>query len=491
MNITIIGTGYVGLVTGACLADLGNNVFCLDVDQSKINLLNNGGVPIYEPGLKEVIERNVEAGRLTFSTDIAASVAHGSIQFIAVGTPPDEDGSADLQYVLAAARNIGRHMTDFKVVVDKSTVPVGTADKVAAAITAELAIRFPAPALLPLPLGEGRGEGLPEFESALTPTFSVVSNPEFLKEGAAVEDFTRPDRIVLGVASDAKGQQALATMRQIYAPFNRNHERTRVMDVKSAEFTKYAANAMLATRISFMNELANLADQVGADIELVRQGIGSDPRIGYSFLYAGTGYGGSCFPKDVQALTRTAREHGQTLRVLEAVEAVNNDQKQVLVNKVFAKFGRNLTGKTFALWGLAFKPNTDDMRDAPSRVVIGTLLRAGARIVAHDPIAEEEARRVLALDMIDAPALLENLRFTTKSMDAVQGADALIIVTEWKAYRSPNLVALKAAMNAPVIFDGRNLYEPMNLHDVGISYFGIGRKSQLQSISDQYYKEVI
>ena len=283
MNITIIGTGYVGLVTGACLADLGNHVFCLDVDQAKIDLLNAGGVPIYEPGLKDIIERNVEAGRLTFSTDIKSSVAHASVQFIAVGTPPDEDGSADLQYVLAAARNIGRHMTDFKVVVDKSTVPVGTADKVAAAITAELAAR------------------------AATPTFSVVSNPEFLKEGAAVEDFTRPDRIVLGVASDPNGQQALATMRQLYAPFNRNHERTRVMDVKSAEFTKYAANAMLATRISFMNELANLADQVGADIELVRQGIGSDPRIGYSFLYAGTGYGGSCFPKDVQALARTAR----------------------------------------------------------------------------------------------------------------------------------------------------------------------------------------
>ena len=454
MNITIIGTGYVGLVTGACLADLGNNVFCLDVDQAKIDLLNNGGVPIYEPGLKEVIERNVEAGRLTFSTDIAASVAHGSVQFIAVGTPPDEDGSADLQYVLAAARNIGRYMTDFKVVVDKSTVPVGTADKVTAAIQAELAERE---------------------QSKLN--FSVVSNPEFLKEGAAVEDFTRPDRIVLGVASDAKGQQALATMRQLYAPFNRNHERTRVMDVKSAEFTKYAANAMLATRISFMNELANLADQVGADIELVRQGIGSDPRIGYSFLYAGTGYGGSCFPKDVQALTRTAREHGQTLRVLEAVEAVNNDQKQVLVNKVFAKYGRNLSGKTFALWGLAFKPNTDDMRDAPSRVVISALLRAGARVHAHDPVAEEEARRVLALDMADAPALLENLQFADKAMSVVHGADALIIVTEWKAYRSPNWVVLKAAMKQPVIFDGRNLYEPRTLHDEEIEYFGIGRNS--------------
>jgi len=307
------------------------------------------------------------------------------------------------------------------------------------------------------------------------PSFSVVSNPEFLKEGAAVEDFTRPDRIVLGTANDAGGDKALSVMRQLYAPFNRNHERTRVMDVKSAEFTKYAANAMLATRISFMNELANLADKVGADIELVRQGIGSDPRIGYSFLYAGTGYGGSCFPKDVQALTRTAREYGQTLRVLEAVEAVNHDQKQVLVNKIFAKYGPNLAGKTFALWGLAFKPNTDDMRDAPSRVVVSALLRAGASITAHDPVAEEEARRVLALDLMDAPDLLQNLRYADKPMQAVQGADALIIATEWKAYRSPNWTALKAAMKEPVIFDGRNLYEPQAMQENGVQYVAIGR----------------
>ncbi|MFZ2813593.1 MAG: UDP-glucose/GDP-mannose dehydrogenase family protein, partial [Rhodoferax sp.] len=400
--------------------------------------------------------RNVDAGRLTFSTDLAASVAHASVQFIAVGTPPDEDGSADLQYVLAAARNIGRHMTDFKVVVDKSTVPVGTADKVAAAITEELVIAS-------------------EARQSMSPGFSVVSNPEFLKEGAAVEDFTRPDRIVLGVANDAAGERALNTMRQLYAPFNRNHERTRVMDVKSAEFTKYAANAMLATRISFMNELANLADQVGADIELVRQGIGSDPRIGYSFLYAGTGYGGSCFPKDVQALARTAREHGQTLRVLEAVEAVNHDQKQVLVNKIFAKYGPKLAGKTFALWGLAFKPNTDDMRDAPSRVIISALLRAGASINAHDPVAQEEAKRVLALDLADAPKLLQNLQFADKAMETVQGADALIIVTEWKAYRSPNWTALKAAMKEPVVFDGRNLYEPQEMKENGMAYVAIGR----------------
>jgi UDPglucose 6-dehydrogenase len=460
MNLTVIGTGYVGLVTGACLADLGNHVFCLDIDQAKIDLLNRGEIPIYESGLKEIVERNVDAGRLIFSTDVAASVAHGAIQFIAVGTPPDEDGSADLQYVLAAARNIGRYMTDFKVVVDKSTVPVGTAEKVTAAINSELAKRFviagPDPQSMP-------------------PSFSVVSNPEFLKEGAAVEDFTRPDRIVLGVADDAAGQQALATMRQLYAPFNRNHERTRVMDVKSAEFTKYAANAMLATRISFMNELANLADKVGADIELVRQGIGSDPRIGYSFLYAGTGYGGSCFPKDVHALVRTGREHGQTLRVLEAVEAVNDHQKLVLVDKIFARYGRDLTGKTFALWGLAFKPNTNDMREAPSRVIISALLRAGARIVAHDPAAIKETRRVLALDMADAPALLDRLLFAPSPMEAAHGADALIIATEWKAYRSPNWTALRAALRAATIFDGRNLYEPQVLKSLNIEYICIGR----------------
>jgi len=461
MDITIIGTGYVGLVTGACLADLGNNVFCLDVDQAKIDLLNSGGVPIYEPGLKEIIERNVDAGRLSFSTDVAASVAFGAVQFIAVGTPPDEDGGADLQYVLAAARNIGRYMNGPKVVVDKSTVPVGTADKVAATIQAELDARF-------VIANEAR-------QSTPAPTFSVVSNPEFLKEGAAVEDFTRPDRIVLGVADDAAGQQALAIMRQLYAPFNRNHERTRVMDVKSAEFTKYAANAMLATRISFMNELANLADKVGADIELVRQGIGSDPRIGYSFLYAGTGYGGSCFPKDVQALIRTGRDHGQTLRMLEAVEAVNYDQKNVLINKVFARYGRDLAGKTFALWGLAFKPNTDDMRDAPSRVVISALLRAGGRIVAHDPVAEEEARRVLELDLADAPALQESLQFADKPMATVQGVDALIIVTEWKDYLCPNWTALKAAMKTPVIFDGRNLFDPSFVRALGFDYHAIGR----------------
>jgi UDPglucose 6-dehydrogenase len=456
MNITIIGTGYVGLVTGACLADLGNNVFCLDVDARKIATLNAGGIPIYEPGLGDLVESNVAARRLSFSTDIEASVAFGDVQFIGVGTPPDEDGSADLQYVLAAARNIGKYMDGFKVVVDKSTVPVGTADKVTAVIQEELDKR-------------GRSDL----------RFSVVSNPEFLKEGAAVEDFMRPDRIVIGYADDDNGREALAWMRRLYAPFNRNHERTRVMDVRSAEFTKYAANAMLATRISFMNELANLADRVGADIEAVRQGIGSDPRIGYSFLYAGTGYGGSCFPKDIQALTRIARDNGQTLRVLESVEAVNDHQKSVLTNKVLAHFGADLHGRKFALWGLAFKPNTDDMREAPSRVVIEVLLRAGAHVVAHDPIAIEETRRVLKLDFADAPGLLDHISFASAKdpMEAVAGADALIIVTEWKAYRSPNLTRLKSLMKSPVIFDGRNLYEPSAMKDAGVNYQGIGRNS--------------
>jgi UDPglucose 6-dehydrogenase len=456
MNITIIGTGYVGLVTGACLAELGNNVFCLDLDQRKVDLLNAGGMPIYEPGLKEIIERNVEDGRLVFSSDVAASVAFGAVQYIAVGTPSDEDGSADLQYVLAAARAIGRHMDGFKVIVDKSTVPVGTGEKVAQAIREELAAR------------------------GKQPDFTVLSNPEFLKEGAAVEDFMRPDRIVIGVDDDACGRRGLALMRELYSPFNRNHERTRVMDVKSAEFTKYAANAMLATRISFMNELANLADKVGADIELVRQGVGSDPRIGYSFLYAGTGYGGSCFPKDVLALTRTAREHGDTLRVLEAVDEINERQKSVLLDKVFDSFGRDLAGKTFAVWGLAFKPNTDDMREAPSRVIIAGLLRAGATVVAHDPVAVEHAAPLIAQDLADAPHCLERLSYADKPMDAVDGAHALIVVTEWKAYRSPNLRALKAALITGTIFDGRNLYEPHQLTAAGLSYLGIGRNNLAQ-----------
>jgi UDPglucose 6-dehydrogenase len=449
MKITIIGTGYVGLVTGACLAELGNDVFCLDLDQGKVDLLNNGGIPIHEPGLEEVVARNRAAGRLQFSTDVEASVRHGQLQFIAVGTPPDEDGSADLQYVLAAARNIGRHMDGFKVIVDKSTVPVGTADRVAAAIRGELAAR------------------------GAHAEFSVVSNPEFLKEGAAVEDFMRPDRIVIGHDGDHGGLRARDLMKLLYAPFNRNHERTYWMDVRSAEFTKYAANAMLATRISFMNELANLADQVGVDIEAVRHGIGSDPRIGHSFLYAGAGYGGSCFPKDVQALERTARQYDQDLLILRAVEAVNDRQKQVLGQKVVARFGADLAGKHFALWGLAFKPNTDDMREAPARVLLRELLARGATVAVHDPVAMAEARRVLALDLGQED--LARIRFASGPMDALDGAEALLIVTEWKAFRSPDFEQIKARLKNPVIIDGRNLFEPSLMSANGIEYHGIGR----------------
>jgi len=454
MKITIIGTGYVGLVTGACLAELGNHVFCLDVDQAKIDLLNSGGIPIHEPGLAEIVERNRAAGRLEFSTDVAASVAHGEIQFIAVGTPPDEDGSADLQYVLAAARNIGRHMTRFTVIVDKSTVPVGTADKVQAAIQAELSARG--------------------VRHAATP-FSVVSNPEFLKEGAAVEDFMRPDRIVIGCDHTAEGQQARALMTLLYTPFNRNHERTFWMDVRSAEFTKYAANAMLATRISFMNELANLADRVGVDIEAVRHGIGSDPRIGRSFLYAGCGYGGSCFPKDVQALERTASEHGQELLILQAVETVNHRQKHVLGSKIVARFGESLEGRHFALWGLAFKPNTDDMREASSRVLLRELIERGATVAVYDPVAMAEARRVLALDFAGSASALARIRFADSPMDALREADALAIVTEWKAFRSPDFDQVRARLKAPVIFDGRNLFAPEVMAHAGFEYHGIGR----------------
>ncbi|MDR8731129.1 UDP-glucose dehydrogenase family protein [Burkholderia pseudomultivorans] len=451
MKITIIGTGYVGLVTGACLAEIGHDVFCLDVDPRKIEILNNGGVPIHEPGLLEIIARNRAAGRLRFSTDIEASVAHGEIQFIAVGTPPDEDGSADLQYVLEAARNIGRHMTGFKVIVDKSTVPVGTAQRVRAVVDEALAARGAAH------------------------RFSVVSNPEFLKEGAAVEDFMRPDRIIIGVDDDETGAIAREKMKKLYAPFNRNHERTIYMDVRSAEFAKYAANAMLATRISFMNEMSNLADKVGADIEAVRRGIGSDPRIGYHFLYAGVGYGGSCFPKDVQALIRTAGENGQPLRILEAVEAANHAQKDVLIGKIEQRFGADLGGREFAVWGLAFKPNTDDMREAPSRRLIAALLARGATVRAYDPVAIDEARRVFALDLAEDADALARLRFVDTQDAAVTGADALVIVTEWKEFRSPDFTRLKAELKAPVIFDGRNLYEPDAMAELGIDYYAIGR----------------
>ncbi|WP_119155416.1 UDP-glucose dehydrogenase family protein [Caldimonas tepidiphila] len=439
MKVTVVGTGYVGLVTGACLSEMGNHVMCLDLDPEKIRVLKEGSLPIHEPGLLEVVQRNVAGGRLEFTTSVEAAVAHGTIQFIAVGTPPDEDGSADLKYVLAAARNIGRLMTDFKVIVDKSTVPVGTGDRVQAAVREEL---------------DKRGVKL---------DFAVASNPEFLKEGAAVADFMRPDRVVVG----ADDERAVLLLRALYAPFIRNRERMMVMDMRSAEFTKYAANAMLATRISFMNELSRVAEKLGADIELVRQGIGSDPRIGTSFLYAGCGYGGSCFPKDVKALIRTAAEAGEPLALLQAVEEVNEQQKQVLVRKIVARYGEDLAGRTFALWGLAFKPNTDDMRDAPSRVLISELVARGAKVQAYDPVAADEARRVLA--GVPGVALAESAR------EALEGACALVIVTEWKEFRTPDFDAIRDALADHAVFDGRNLYEPELMRTLGIEYHGIGR----------------
>ena len=441
MKITLIGAGYVGLVTGTCLAEVGNNVLCLDVDPHKITTLKSGGIPIYEPGLEDMVRRNVAAGRLDFTTDIAAAVQFGDIQFIAVGTPPDEDGSADLQYVLDAARNIGRHMNGFKLVVDKSTVPVGTADRVRATIAETLASR------------------------GLEVDFCVASNPEFLKEGAAINDFMSPDRIVIGTDSE----RATQLLRRLYAPFQRNHERLVVMDVRSAELTKYAANAMLATRISFMNELALLAEKLGADIERVRQGIGSDPRIGYHFLYAGCGYGGSCFPKDVQALRRTAREYRAPLRILDAVEAANEAQKRILVEKLKSRFGAQLDGRRFALWGLAFKPNTDDMREAPSRVIMEALWAMGATVAAYDPAAMPETRRLYG----ERPDLM----LTSHPMEALRDADALLVVTEWKAFRSPDFAAMKALLRQPVIFDGRNLYDPAAMRREGFEYFPIGRQA--------------
>ncbi|MDH4449245.1 MAG: UDP-glucose/GDP-mannose dehydrogenase family protein [Rhodoferax sp.] len=440
MKITVIGTGYVGLVSGACFADVGNDVLCLDIDPAKIDVLERGDIPIYEPGLQDMVRRNVAAGRLHFTTDVERAVHFGTVQFIAVGTPPDEDGSADMQYVIAAAQNIGRYMTDYKVVVDKSTVPVGTADRVRAAIAQELAHR------------------------SVQAPYSVVSNPEFLKEGAAIEDFMRPDRIVVG----CDDPQGVAYMRAIYAAIQRNHDRLIVMDIRSAELTKYAANAMLATRISFMNELANLAERLGADIEQVRKGIGSDPRIGYDFLYAGAGYGGSCFPKDVQALIRTAQaDAGMPLHLLTAVEAVNHAQKRVLGRKVTQRFGSDLSGKHFALWGLAFKANTDDMRMATSREVIHDLLAAGATITAYDPVAMHEAQRCFA----DAPGL----RYAGNQTAALEGADALIIVTEWREFRSPDFAMIKSTLRHPVIFDGRNLYDPQLVRSMGLEYQAIGR----------------
>ena len=439
MKITIIGSGYVGLVSGACFADLGNDVLCLDTDEKKIALLRDGSIPIYESGLQQLVTHNVAAGRLRFTTDVKEGVAHGAVQFIAVGTPSDQDGSADMRYVIAAARNIGRTMSEYRVVVNKSTVPVGTSERVRAAIAEEL---------------KSRSLDLP---------FSVVSNPEFLKEGAAVADFMRPDRIVVG-SSDERATQI---MRQIYAPILRNHDRILVMDPRSAELTKYAANAMLATRISFMNELANLSEKLGANIESVRRGIGSDQRIGYDFLYAGVGYGGSCFPKDIQALQHTAGEYGMQLTIVDSVEKANRTQKQRLLEKVRGRFGEQLDGRRFAVWGLSFKPNTDDMREAPSRVVINGLLARGASITAYDPVAMEEARKIFANE--------PGVRFATSTVGALDGADALIIVTEWKEFRSPDFDDMKKRLKSPIVFDGRNLYDPVVLREAGIEYFSMGR----------------
>lgn len=439
MNITVVGTGYVGLVSGTCLAEVGNHVLCIDIDQSKIDRLNKGEIPIYEPGLEELVKKNVQAGRLSFSSDIKQGVDYGSIIFIAVGTPPDEDGSADLKYVLAVASDIGKHMNDYRVVVTKSTVPVGTADKVKNAVNTALQ------------------------EKGSTTSFSVVSNPEFLKEGAAVDDFLKPDRIVVG----AEDERAIQLMRDLYAPFNRNHERTIIMDIRSAEMTKYAANAMLATKISFMNEMANLAELLGADIENVRHGIGADPRIGYYFIYPGCGYGGSCFPKDVQALHRTAKSVGYNAQILDAVEAVNKRQKSVIVDKIVKRFGDDLQGKKFAVWGLAFKPETDDMREAPSRTIIEALWQLGATISAYDPVAEEEVERIYGNR--------DDLSLVSDPYDALTNADALIVVTEWKVFRSPDLDTMLGRMKTPVIFDGRNIFQPELIKKSGFEYFGIGR----------------
>lgn len=438
MRVTVIGTGYVGLVTGACLSDVGNDVLCIDIDADKISKLQRGEIPIYEPGLDKVVSRNSAIGRLRFSSDTEEAVRFGQIQIIAVGTPPSEDGSADLRHVLAAARNIAACMDDYKVIVNKSTVPVGTADLVKRTVREGL---------------QRRGVDLP---------FAVVSNPEFMKEGAALEDFFKPDRVVLGVA-DARAERL---MRLLYAPFQRSRERTIVMSPRSAELTKYAANAMLATRISFMNEMANLAECVGADIEDVRQGIGADPRIGYAFLYAGIGYGGSCFPKDVRALTSAANKLGMEMAILRSVDAVNEFQKQRLVEKLEQRLGK-LDGCRVALWGLAFKPGTDDMREAPSRVIVERLLAQGANVTAYDPVAADEAARVFAS--------AERLQISATAMEAVRGADALLIATEWKEFRSPDFDAMREVMRQPLIFDGRNVFDPALVAEMGFEYFGMGR----------------
>ena len=440
MKVTVFGIGYVGLVQGAVLAEVGHDVVCIDIDANKVERLKQGHIPIYEPGLEALVKENYAAGRLNFTTDAAAGVKHGEVQFIAVGTPPDEDGSADLKYVLAVAETIAQHMENHQVIIDKSTVPVGTADKVSARIKQVLAQRQ-------------RGDL----------SFNVVSNPEFLKEGSAVADCMRPDRIVIGTNSTG----AEDVMRELYAPFNRNHEKIILMDVRSAELTKYAANCMLATKISFMNEMSNLAEMLGADIEMVRQGIGSDPRIGYQFLYAGVGYGGSCFPKDVQALIRTAESIDFDAKVLKSVESRNNEQKSVLFKKISNYFNGELSGKTFALWGLSFKPNTDDMREAPSRVLMEALWKAGAKVQAYDPEAMEETQRIYGNH--------DDLSLCGTKESALKGADALVIVTEWQEFKAPDFDSIKQQLKLPLIFDGRNLFDPKRMSKKDILYFSIGR----------------
>lgn len=445
MKITIYGSGYVGLVTGACLAQVGNEVLCVDIDANKINMLKQGKIPIYEPGLDEMMKQNIAAGRIQFTQDPAAGVEHGLFQFIAVGTPPDEDGSADLRHVVAVANTIATHMTEYRVVVTKSTVPVGTADRVRAEINSQLT----------------------SLDKMID--FDVVSNPEFLKEGAAIEDFMKPDRVIVGTDNAVASEY----MRTLYAPFNRSHDRVKVMDIRSAELTKYAANAMLATKISFINELANLSEKVGADIEQVRLGIGADPRIGYHFIYPGCGYGGSCFPKDVTALQHIGSKVGFETTLINAVDAVNQKQKEVLFNKIHTRFGSQLSGKTFALWGLAFKPNTDDMREASSRALLEKLWQAGARVRAYDPVSLEECQRIYGSR--------DDLQLCSNSTDTLAGADALIIVTEWTEFRSPNLDLVKSSLTQPIIFDGRNLYDPDDIRDRGFEYYAIGRGDSIRS----------
>ena len=459
MRVTVIGSGYVGLVTGACLSDLGFRVVCLDKDIEKVQLLQRGDVPIYEPGLKELLARNHADGRIRFTDNAAEAIEHGDILFIAVGTPAQEDGSADLGHVLSVASMIGNHLNDFKLIVNKSTVPVGTADRVRAAVKQQLSQR-----------------------GVSTELFDVVSNPEFLKEGAAIDDFMRPDRIVVGIDDGIHHEKSQRMMGDLYASFNRHHSRTVWMDVKSAELTKYAANAMLATRISFMNEIANLADALGADVDQIRRGIGADNRIGYSFLYAGCGYGGSCFPKDTQALVRTAQAHGQAMSVVGATEQVNERQKTLLVDRLVHRLGDNLSGRKIAVWGLAFKPNTDDMREAPSRVVIKSLLMRGAHVVAYDPVAGHEAMAALRLDCANEAEILTRLTLAAHDMEALHDVDALLVLTEWKNFHNPDFQAMKRFMRTPYILDGRNLYNPEALADLGIAYQGIGRRNDLVNL---------